>query len=114
MLSLESQANIAEIIQSNAEALSNDTLEEAIKQCDEIFPLKHPVKLPGNLVYLNDDLQNLNGPNNALLELAFGHMENLTDPRTRSNSRGRKSFKISRKEIAPRTRTEVREEDRGL
>ena len=55
-----------------------------------MFPLRHLVKLPGNFVYLNDDLQNLNDPYNALLDLAFGHMENPTDPRTRSNSRVRK------------------------
>ena len=91
MLSLEAQNNISDLIKENEETLSNDALEEAIKQCDDLFCLKHTVKLPGNLVYLNDDLQNLNGPSNVLLELNFGQVDDPTAPRTRSNSRGRKS-----------------------
>ena len=92
LLSLEAQANIAEIIQENEEVLSNDALEEAIKQCDKIFPLNHPVKIPGNLVYLSKDLQNFNGASNALLQLTFSQMENTIDPRKSPNKRGRKSF----------------------
>ena len=57
LLSIEAQNNISTLIKENEDTLNTEELEEAIQKCDKAYPLKHNVKLPGNLVYLNDDLQ---------------------------------------------------------